>query len=226
MAAANDGKNKLAGIGAAAAILAAALCLAACATGNKGEPKTDAASSASTVSQAGGSVLGELGPAPKAGKTLVVYYTSGNASERVAADLAELYSADIERIIEKKPRKWSFMSGGFMASMGLSVAIETPRNDPSAYDRVFVLTPVWAWRLSPPVRSYLRWAKGRLPEVAYGTISGDTEPAKIVAEMAKAGGRKPFAYAGFSEKDFKAENRSAYLEKLAYLAGIKERPAK
>jgi hypothetical protein len=195
--------------------------LVACASGAKGEVKQDVVSGASQVAQEAGSVLRDLGPV-----ALVVFFTTGNASERVAKDLAELYSADVERIVEKKARKWSLMSAGFMASMGASVAIQPPRNDPASYDRVFVLTPVWAWRMSPPVRSWLRWAKGRLPEVAYGTISGDTEPEKIVARMAKEGGRAPFAYAGFSGRDFRPESRATYIEKLGYLSGLKVRPDK
>jgi hypothetical protein len=156
----------------------------------------------------------------------VVYFTTGNAAERVARDLAGLYSADLELIQEKKPRAWSFMTGGFMATMGLATPIKEPQHEPGAYDKVFVLSPVWAWSLSPQVRSWLAWAKGRLPEVAFGTISGDTEPEKIVARMARLGGRAPSAYAGFSEKDFLPENRAGYAEKLAYLTGVKSRPAK
>ncbi|MBL8966287.1 MAG: hypothetical protein JNG85_04700, partial [Spirochaetaceae bacterium] len=112
------------------------------------------------------------------------------------------------------------------SSTGQASPIKTPSRDPAAYDRVYVLTPVWAWRLAPPVRSWLRWAKGRLPEVAFGTVSGDTKPDKIVAQMKKEGGAAPFAYAGFSEKDFLAENRGLYLEKLAYLTGLRSRAAK
>jgi hypothetical protein len=202
------------------------LAFGGCASGTKGGAKPDTVSSASTVAYTQSSVSAEIGPIPAEGRTLVVFYTSGNASERVATDLAELYSADLERIVEQKPRKWSFMSGGYAASTDQSVPIQAPRCDPAAYERVFVLTPVWAWRLSPPVRSWLRWAKGRLPEVAFGTVSGDTEPDKIVAQMAKEGGRAPFAYAGFSEKDFLPENRATYLEKLKRLTGLEPRTPK
>jgi len=203
----------------ALSILALAL-IAACASEPKGEEKPDAIASVSLVAEAERPILADLEPVRGGGKTLVVYYSMGNASERVARDLAELHSADVERIVESKARRWSFMSGGAAASFGLTVRIQTPRFDPSAYDRVFVLSPVWAWRMAPPVRSWLKMHAGRLPEVAYATISGDTEPEKIVAKMAKVGKRESFAFAGFSERDFSPENRAVYVGKIKRLCGL------
>jgi len=206
--------------------LGSALSVTSCASAPQAEPKPDAVSGVSLVTEAVVPSAEELGLVTDGGKVLVVYFTTGNAAERVARDVAALYSADVERITEKKPRNWSFMSGGFASSMGQATPIVEPSHDPSGYARVFVLTPVWAWNMTPPVRSYLQWAKGRLPEVAFGTISGDTEPDKIVARMTKEGGKKPSSYAGFSEKDFLPENHDIYVEKLAYLVGIKVRDSR
>ena len=196
--------------------------LVSCSSAPKGEAKPDAVSGVSMVDTGMGSVLDQLNPVQDGKRTLVVYFTTGNAAVRVAEDLAEMFSADLELIVEEKPRKWGFMSGGFAATTGQAPPIVGSRFDPSAYGRVFVVSPVWAWRMAPPIRSWLRRYKGKLPEAAYGTVSGDTEPKKIVAAMAKEGGREPFAYAGFSEKDFLAENRKIYLEKLRTLAGLKQ----
>ena len=204
-------------------VLAATLLAASCASAPQEDTKPDAVSGVSFVAEANALSPEELVLIPDSSRVLVVYFTTGNAAERVAEDLAALYSADVERITEKKPRNWGFMNGGFAATMGQATPILEPSRDPSGYDRVFVLTPVWSWNMAPPVRSWLRWARGRLPEVAYGTISGDTEPEKIVARMAKEGGRNPFAYAGFSERDFLPENRGIYVDKLAYLVGAKQR---
>ncbi len=198
--------------------LGSALSVTSCASAPQAEPKPDAVSGVSLVTEAVVPSAEELGLVTDGGKVLVVYFTTGNAAERVARDVAALYSADVERITEKKPRNWSFMSGGFASSMGQATPIVEPSHDPSGYARVFVLTPVF--------RSYLQWAKGRLPEVAFGTISGDTEPDKIVARMTKEGGKKPSSYAGFSEKDFLPENHDIYVEKLAYLVGIKVRDSR
>ncbi len=151
-------------------------------------------------------------------RTLVVYFSQGNSTKRVAEDIAALLGADIERVVEKKARRWGFfgfMGAGAASSMGRATPIETPVRDPSAYEAVVVCTPVWAWHLSPPMRSWLRLYTGKLPQLAaYVTVSGDTDPAKIVAAMAKESGKQPTVFAGFADRDFEDGNRALYLEKI------------
>jgi hypothetical protein len=203
-------------------MLTAIACAGSPDSGNKAD-EPDKVTSASTVDGARDVISSAIEPAQDGKSVLVVYYSLGNAGERVAADLAELFSADVEKIVESHPRRWSFFSGGAASVFGTKVEIEPSIRDPETYDRIFVLTPVWAWRLSPPVKAWLKEHAGKLPEAAYGTISGDTEPEKIVAAMAKAAKREPFAYAGFSKPDFLPENRDTYIKKLRLLAGFDKR---
>jgi hypothetical protein len=155
-----------------------------------------------------------------AGRVLVVYYSQGAATKRVALDLASLTGADVEILAEKRTRSsgfFGFMKAGMDATFGAATGIEAPRLSPADYDVVFVLTPVWSWNLCPPVRSYLRAFKGSISRAAFVTVSGDTEPDKIALAMAREGGVEPFAVAGFAERDFYPENGDAYSAKLAGL---------
>jgi hypothetical protein len=227
---------------AARAVLMAALCAFASCAGASGEEGgaesasrdskrgptvPDSLSGASLVKSPAVPILGDFGPVAGSGRTLVVYFTSGDAAGRVAEDLAALFSADVERLRETKrrgPGFLGFMGAGMDATFGASTRIEPVAFDPAGYDRVFVVSPVWAWNLCPPVRTWLRAHSGRLPPAAFVTVSGDTEPDKIAAAMAKAGGREPFAVVGFSERDFYPENRAAYLGKMRALcegAGVR-----
>ena len=151
-------------------------------------------------------------------RVLVVYFSQGNSTKRVAEDIAALFGADIERIVEKKQRKGGFfgiMGAGAASSMSRATPIEPPVRDPSAYEVVVVCTPIWAWHLSPPVRSWLRLNKGKLPQLtSYVTVSHDTDPAKVVAAMVKESGRQPIAFTGFADSDFEDGNRARYLEKI------------
>lgn len=208
----------LAGAALASALALPAACASSAAPG--GSAKPDSFSAASVLGSAAPSILDELPKAEGAGKVLVVYFSGGNASERVAEDLAALFSADVERLREKKRRAkgfLGFMGAGMDATFGFATRIEPPARDPAAYDRVFVLTPVWSWSLCPPVRTWLGMNEGKLPPAAFITVSGDTRPDKIAASMAGAGGRKPFAVAGFSERDFRPENRGDYVERIRAL---------
>ncbi len=159
-------------------------------------------------------------------KTLVVYFSQGSATKRVAEDLALALSADIERIVETKPRKpglAGFLSAGADSSMGKATPIASPAFDPSLYDRVVVCTPVWAWHVVPPVRTWLNLMRtgleksGGSPVCAFVVVSADTKPEKILNMMSKESGILPLAYASFVEKDFGETNRAAYGAKLSGL---------
>jgi len=156
-------------------------------------------------------------------RVLVVYFSQGNATRRVAEDLAEILGADTERIEEKATRSmgfFGFMGAGADSSFGRATPIEAPKFDPALYDGVIVCTPVWAWRLAPPVRGYLAQVRDRLPaRCVFVTVSGDTAPDKIVAMMEKASGKTALAFAGFGDKDFDPENRATYVDKLGDLVG-------
>ena len=163
-------------------------------------------------------IAGELSPVDNGPRTLVVYFSQGSSTKRVAEDIAALLAADIERIVERKPRTWGFfgfMAAGAAASFGRAAPIEPPARDPAAYEAVVVCTPVWAWHMAPPIRSWLRLARNRFPSMAtFVTVSGDTDPGNVVASMAKEAGRQPAASAGFADQDFEAGNRPLYLAKI------------
>lgn len=198
----------------AALAAAAALLVAGCSSAPK--DKADATSGASAVAKAVAPISESVPPVDGAGRVLVVYYSQGDAARRVAEDLAALTGADVEAIASRKAFK-GYMVPGMYATFGWTVPIAEPAKAPKDYEAVFVVTPVWSWSLCPPVRAWLRGFRGTLPRAAFVTVSGDTEPGKIVKAMAKEGGREPFAFAGFSEKHFLPENREAYAGRIAAL---------
>ncbi len=191
--------------------------------------KADASSGASPAGKAAqsgatrpaGSIAGELPPDVAGKRTLVVYFSQGNATKQVAEDLAAIFGAKIERIVEKKSRSgfFGFMSAGADSSMSASTPIEPPVLDPATFDRVIVCTPVWAWHLAPPVRTWLGLMRGKLPECGFVVVSANTAPAKIVPMMVKASGKEPRAVAGFVQDDFEAGRAAVYAGKIRELVG-------
>jgi hypothetical protein len=209
---------KTAGIFIAAAVT---LVLALSCASRPQEGAPDASSGASSAGRDAAPVAEAIQPIAGGPRTLVVYYSQGSATRRVAEDLALIFGADLEAIAEKKARSTGFfgyMGTGYQATFKVASRIEAPLRDPADYGRVIVLTPVWSWSLSPPVRAWLRLMKGRLPAAGFATVSGDTEPDKVAADMAKESGAAPLAVVGFSEGDFRSENRETYLSKIAAFA--------
>ena len=202
-----------------ASVLVLALVLASgigCASAKKStEPET--VSGASLAGEKMPDIRDSIAPIDDGVATLVVYYSQGNATKRVAEDLAQIFSADIEKIVEKKQRGTGFlqfMTTGYQSTFRMASPIQTPLYEPSSYGRVIVLTPIWSWSLSPPVRAWLRRMKGKLPKSAFITISGDTKPDKVIAMMTKESSTSPVAFVGFGDKDFESENHTIYVEKL------------
>ena len=90
-------------------------------------------------------------------KTLVVYYSYTGHTKNIANQLAERESADIAEIKDvSRPGKFkAFTMGCFAAVTGKAWPIEAPGEDLSAYDRLILLSPVWAGNPPPAVNAFI-----------------------------------------------------------------------
>jgi flavodoxin len=62
-------------------------------------------------------------------------------------------------------------------------AIRYQGPDPAAYDVVVLVSPVWCWRLCPPMRSFIRSMQGKLGRVAVLSCMGGSGASNAVAEV-------------------------------------------
>ncbi|MGJ5140996.1 flavodoxin family protein [Bradyrhizobium oligotrophicum] len=69
--------------------------------------------------------------------------------------------------------------------------IATIAKDLSSYDLVVVGTPVWAWSLSSPVRSFLLASRSRLPAVAFFCTLGGAGSDRAFGQMQELAGKPP-----------------------------------
>jgi flavodoxin len=128
-------------------------------------------------------------------KALVIYYSRTGGTRRLAEALAKAAQADIEPIVDKTNRLGIF---GYLRSVAEALQkrnalIDPMKTDPSSYDLVIIGTPVWAWSVSSPVRSYLAAYKGRLPDVAFFCTMGGRGGERAFAEMQAIVGKAPRA---------------------------------
>ncbi len=137
-------------------------------------------------------------------KVLVVAFSPDNAGKTLAKNIAKPFNADVEMIVDKKKRSGcsGFFIAGKDASFGNLTQIEPIKRDPSKYDLIIVGTPIWAWDMSPAIRTYLSKYKDKFSKVAFYTISGNTEPEKTVGYMEEVVGVKNSIYTGFVIEDF------------------------
>lgn len=157
-------------------------------------------------------------------RILVVYYSRTGHTGRVAGDLAARLGADLARIEDKVDRRGfiGYLRAARDSLRSVGADIVAPRNDPADYALTIVGTPVWAWHMTPAVRTYLRNAGRAAHDLAFFVTSGNTAVERVAPDMEAAGGRKAVACAGFDARELADPVR--YQAKLAaFLASIAER---
>ena len=91
-------------------------------------------------------------------KILVAYYSLTGNTKFIAEHIASELKADVEEIKpinDLNPNSGSkYFWGGMKATMKSKPKLEDVKFNPLDYDLIIIGSPVWAWTLSPPVRSY------------------------------------------------------------------------
>ena len=90
-------------------------------------------------------------------KSLVVYYTRTGNTKFVAETIAAELASDMEEVVDLKKREGTlgYMSASKDATGGKLTEIAPTKHAPADYDLIVVGTPVWYWRPSPAIKTYL-----------------------------------------------------------------------
>ncbi len=140
-------------------------------------------------------------------KALVVYYSRTGTTRRLAEVIAKALQADIEPVIDRRRRSGVI---GYLRSVAESVqkrgaSIEPTKTDPRSYELVLIGTPIWAWSVSSPVRSYLAANKELLPNVAFFCTMGGQGDERTFKEMKAIAGKAPIASCAVIARDVPSE---------------------
>jgi flavodoxin len=127
--------------------------------------------------------------------TLVAYYSLTGYTKQIAVAIAAAHDADLEVIEDTFNRDTGL--GRFRSAieglLGLRSSITPPKHELSEYDLVVVGTPVWAARLSSPVRAYLSQQRDSLKRVAFFCTQGGIGGKWTLQNMAKVSCQRPIA---------------------------------
>lgn len=140
-------------------------------------------------------------------KSLVVYYSRTGVTKRIARVIAEKLKCDIEEIIDRKDRRGAknyFIAGKDAATKSLTEIGEITKNALS-YDVVLIGTPVWAFTMTPAIRTYIAQNKPSLKKVAFFCTQGGSGDAKTFREMEAVCGKKPLTTLTVNARDMKRE---------------------
>jgi flavodoxin len=113
-------------------------------------------------------------------KSLVVYYTRTGTAKFVAETVAAELGSEIEQVVDLKKRegKLGWLTAGRDATSENLTKIAAPKQSPKDFDLVVLGQPVWAWRPTPAIRTYVKQKDFSGKKVAlFFTSGGDPKQA-------------------------------------------------
>jgi flavodoxin len=137
-------------------------------------------------------------------KALIVYYSRTGTTEKVAQDLSKHFDyVDSEGIMDLTKRKGTigFFKSGKDAFLEKTTEINAPIKDPSKYDVVIFGSPTWAGKITPAMRTYMRFHKDKFGNVACYCTMGGSKPGKTVEHMKQELGKEPIATMSLRTKE-------------------------
>jgi hypothetical protein len=150
---------------------------------------------------------------------LIVYYSETGHTRAAAQALDEALDATVEPLsaplLSGRRGFWMFCWRTLTAIVGRAAEIEPPRHDPAGFGLVVLASPVWAGRLSTPMRSYIERFRRRFGRVAFVTTQSGANDSRAFADFARLTGHAGIARLSLSDAD-RRQHRDA--KKLADFA--------
>jgi flavodoxin len=148
-------------------------------------------------------------------KTLVAYYTRTGTNEKLVNELQNKFNFDIEKIVDITNRQgtWGYLFSSMQAIFKRKSKIKPIEKNPSNYDVVIVVYPIWVGLMPPPIRTYVSENRDHFNKVALLSISGDgAGNKKAVADFESLADKKAIAYLLLTENEFEQEGHKKKVE--------------
>lgn len=134
---------------------------------------------------------------------LIVFYSYTGVSRRVAHLLGAQRGWPLGEIVEEQGR------GGATGTVRCVLdsllrrqpAVRYQGPEPSDFRTVVLVSPVWAYRLNGPMRSFIAGHSARLHRVAVLSTMGSRGAGNAVAEIEKLLGKPPILAAAFTQRE-------------------------
>ena len=118
-------------------------------------------------------------------KSLIVYYSRTSTTRKIADEISKKLKADKEEIIDQKNRKGpiGYIIGGKDAMAKKLTKINELKKNPANYDLLVIGTPVWAFTMTPAIRTFLTKIKDYNKKLALFFTAGSSGMKKTLTQM-------------------------------------------
>lgn len=137
-------------------------------------------------------------------KILIVYYSRTWTTWTVASQLSSKLNADIQEIIDQKDRSWvlGYINAWKDATLKKLTKIHDINHNIQDYDLVVVWTPIWAWTMSTPIRTFLeKYKKFINKKVAFFCTMWWSWDKKVFEQMQEILDVKPISTLSLTTKE-------------------------
>jgi flavodoxin len=151
-------------------------------------------------------------------KAIVIFYSRSGSTKKAAEAIAQALGCDIEELVDTQKRSGLFglIRSGRQAMKEELTTLQPLKKDITQYDLVIVGGPVWASKMSVPVRTFIAQNKDRMKEVAFFFTSGGKDNApKIFPAMEQLCGKRPRAALGLRTVELKKDQHNEKVRAFA-----------
>lgn len=137
-------------------------------------------------------------------KILIVYFSRTGTTKKIAEALKTKLNADIEEINDPTDRKgvFGYLKSGKEATQKIMPEIGEIKSDLKSYDLVVVGTPVWAWNISSPMRSFaVKYLIGNPAQIAVFCTQGGSGSDTAQKTIEELSGKKTLGLLALNTKE-------------------------
>lgn len=136
-------------------------------------------------------------------KILVVFYSYTGTSRRLVQLLCSQLDWPSGEIVEERARSGA---SGTLRCVADSLLRRQPRiryqgPDPRGFGTVVLVSPIWAYRLASPMRSFVADRRDDLQQIAVVSVMGGSGAPNAVAEIGHLLGRAPSLGTAFTTRE-------------------------
>ena len=136
-------------------------------------------------------------------KILAVVYSYTGTSRRLAQLLAAQQQWPLGEVRDARPRSGSAGTARCLLDSLFhrcpEIRYEGP--NPTEFDAVVLISPIWAYRLAGPMRSFVEELSASLRNVAMISVMGESGAPNAIAEVTRLIGRPPLLNAAFKSRE-------------------------
>lgn len=147
-------------------------------------------------------------------KILVVVYSYTGTSRQLAQLLCSQQNWPLGEISDLLPRTgiqgvWRSLMDSWLRR---NPEIRYSGPPPAGFDAVVLVSPIWAYRLAGPMRSFVTSRLGQFRDVAVISVMGSRGGAGAVAEIGRLLGRAPILNISFTQREVEDGSYGARLQ--------------